>query len=313
MNNQKTKTIKASVSCITIILFVLSSLFMFDFYKCLSGFIANGFREPLVMLPIVLSYLLPVLCFLFYFYDFYIKRTSRLAKIIYLSVVIIWATVNLVLIFNSLDIYVSNNRMGVYDTVYSIFFKFPYDGIIINIFLILMQIINLIMVIAPNSTLTRGKEQLKQYGIFKLSILEYIPLCVLAILVFVFVGDAFCSLNAIENALYDPKYIYLVLWVLVIPLGNLLYLVIKPEIRSLKKSSKITALSLGIGVNIVFALLLLIFELISPDFIAHVGKPLFLIAFSVSMPIEMIVLLGIGLVSVAIYIAKLILLLAKKK
>lgn len=311
MNNQKTEKNNTPVHSITVVLFILSSLFMFNFYKSLSGFVANSFREPLFLIPIFSSYLLPVFCFLFWFYDFYLGRTSKLAKIIYISITAIWATINLVLIFNSLDVYMSNYHLGVYDTLYSML-KFPFDGIIINAFLIAMQALGIIMIVNSNGKLSNNKEDFKSYGIFKLSLPEYIPLCVLAILALAFTGDAFNSLNAIENALYDPKYIYLVLWVLIIPLGNLLLLVIKPENRHIKRGAKITALSLGIGINIVFALLLLVFELTSPDFIVHAGKPLFLITFSISRPVEMWAILLIGLISTAIHTIKLVLLLVRK-
>ena len=55
------------VRAVTVILLLFSCFCMYDFYKCLSGFIANGFREPLVMLPMILAYFLPVFCFLFFF------------------------------------------------------------------------------------------------------------------------------------------------------------------------------------------------------------------------------------------------------
>jgi hypothetical protein len=45
----------------------------------------------------------------------------------------------------------------------------------------------------------------------------------------------------------------------------------------------------------------------------HIGKPLFLIAFSVSLPIEMGVILGIMALGTVIMITKLIILLVKKR
>ena len=78
----KTKTTKIILIALTSLLFLLSCFFMYNFYKCLSGFIANGFREPLKMLPLIVSYLLPVICFLFFFYDTYNKNANNTAKII---------------------------------------------------------------------------------------------------------------------------------------------------------------------------------------------------------------------------------------
>ena len=310
--NKSLKTKSIIVNAVTVILLVLSSLFMFNFYKCLSGFIANGFREPLIMIPIVSSYLLPVISFLYYFYDFYIKKTCKVSKIIYLSATLAWAITNIVLVLCNVKMYATNSRYGVYDTLYGIFIKFPYDSLLISLFLVVMQILSIVILAVPSSKLAKGKECLKQYGIFKLSIFEYLPLCVLAIIVFVFTGDTIGSFNAIENVLYDAKYIYLVLWIFIVPLGNLLSLVIKPETRVSKKSVKISILSALIGVNVIFALLLFIFEKTSPDFIVGVGKPLFLIAFSVSIPIEMMILLAIGILSSIVYLSKIVYIAVKK-
>ena len=71
MENKIKERYGAYIHLASILLFILSSYYMYDFYKSLSGFIANQFREPLVMIPIFLSYFLPVFCFLFYFYDFF--------------------------------------------------------------------------------------------------------------------------------------------------------------------------------------------------------------------------------------------------
>lgn len=311
MNDQKRESNNTTVRCVTVLLFVISSLFMFNFYKCFAGFVANGFREPLFMIPLFSSYLLPVCCFLFWFYDFYIKKTSKAAKIVFTSVVSLWATINLVLILMSLNVYMSNNLLGVYDTLYGIFFKFPYDGIIVNVFLIAMQVLRIIRITRPEGKVSKVWEEYKQYGIFKLSIGEYLPLCLLAILAFAFLGDSLNSLIAIENALYDIKYIYLVLWLL-IPAINLILLVVKPERIIKNKTAKIVFISVAILVNVIFALLLLIFELTSPDFIIHVGKPMFLITFSVSLPIEMLALLLIGVSLVVIFAVKLIRIIVKE-
>ena len=93
---------------------------------------------------------------------------------------------------------------------------------------------------------------------------------------------------------------------------NLAFLAINPEVPSIKKGAKIAALSAGIGVNLIFGALLIIFETISPDFMVHVGKPLFLIAFSVSMPIEMALIIAMLTIGTTAMVAKLILTSFKK-
>ena len=307
----KTKLKTVSVRIITVVLAVLSSLFMFDFYKSLSGFIANGFREPLTMIPLISSYILPVLCFLFFFYDFYIKKACKVANIIYSALTFIWANVNLVIIFINITLFTSNNSLGVYDTLFSIFVKFPYDAIVINLFLAAMQIVNFIAVF-KGGKIAELKDSLKQYGMFELSLGEYLPLSVLAILAFAFFGDALNAFCAIENTLYDAKYLFLILWAMT-PICNLLCLVIKPDTRFTKTRSRAIALGVQILVNVLFLVLLLIFEANDPGFIIQIGKPLFPITFSVSLPIEMIAFVLIGAISIVVYAIRLVLLFIKKQ
>ena len=287
---------------------------MYDFYKCLSGFIANGFREPTVMLPMVLAYFLPVFCFLFYFYDFYVKNIHKVIRIAYSVFVILYAVANLIFIFKNFELYSSNHLFGAYDALPSIVIHFPYDVILIHAGLIILQIINIITAFLPGCFYSLVRENMKNCGTLKLCVAEYVFFSVLAIVVFVFMGSSIYAIfSSYKNAFYDFRYVFLILWVLIIPLMNLLYLVFKPEKRISKTCEKIAALGIGIGINVIFTSLLLIFEITYPDFMVHIGKPLFLIAFSVSLPIEMGVILGITLLGTLAMAVKLLLVLIQKK
>ena len=279
---------------VSALLLFFSCFLMYDFYKCLSGFVANGFRDADVMLTMVVSYLLPVLCFLVFFYDLYVKRIPKLAKIIYSSLVIVYASVCLFLIFSNIELYASNNALGVYKTLPFVFIGFPYDMIALEFLLIAIQAFNLYSVFKSDigKAVCEFKDTLYGQSKVKLSLAEYILLCIPGVFVLVFFGSAFtASFTAIENALYDFRYIYLLLWVMLIPMMNLLFLVFKPWRMNISRKSKLISLSIGIGANILFGVLLLVLELTYPDFIVHIGKPLFLIAFSVSLPIEMLIIL----------------------
>lgn len=311
MNN--TKKINIILAVATFVLFLYSCFFMYDFYKCLSGFIANGFRYPMMMLPLVLTYLLPPVCFLFFFYSTFVGRINKITNITRSVLILAVAIFCLVGIFNNFDIFSSNNALGVYQSLPSIFLSFPYDGIVLNILIALLQIYNVFAILFPCEKLKAKQELFVRNGWVKTSVIEYIALSVIAILTFVFVGSALCCFNAIENTLYDAKYIYLVLWILIIPLFNLAMLTYKPEKRNFTQKTKLLFLILSILINVVFALLFVIFELTSPNFIVHVGKPLFMIAFSVSLPIEMAVIFGIMLISVTAYVVKLLIVLRKGK
>ncbi len=300
------------VRALSCVFLLFSCFYMYDFYKSLSGFIANGFREPFVMLPIILAFFLPVFCFLFFFYDFYVRAIHPVVKGIYSVFVALYAIVDLVLIFCQIELYTSNNSLGVYDALPSIIVHFPYDMIIVLFALFALQIFNLIAN-RPSTRVGAFFDGLKQRGMLRICIFEYLLLCVLAIVVFVFTGSAiYATFSAIGNAFYDVRYIFLLLWVMLIPLGNLVLLTVKPERMNISKRAKLLTLGIGICANVIFALLFLIFELTYPDFLIHIGKPLFLIAFSISLPIEPGIILGIMALSSLVFIIRLILVAVKK-
>ena len=308
------KTIK-NASCITRfvtgLLLLFSCFYMYDFYKCLSGFIANGFREPLVMLPMILAFLLPVLCFLAFFYDFYVRAIHPAVKIGYSVLVALYAIADLALIFNNLALYAGNHALGVYDALPSIVLHFPYDMIVVLLGLLAMQIFHLA---AGESAAARALNGCKERGTLQIRVWEYLLLCVLAIVVFVFAGAAICAtFTAFEKAFYDARYIFLLIWAGLIPMANLAVLTLKPENMVHRKPQKLGVLGSLIAANVLFGVAFLLLELTYPDFLVHIGKPVFLIAFSVSLPIEPGVILGIMLLGTVIAAVRMIWVAAKDK
>ena len=285
------------------LLFMLSSVFMYNMYKSLSGFIANGFRDGLMMLSIVTCYLLPVICFYFYLYNYHVKKINKIVKLVYSSIVAAIAIFNLTQIFTYLPLYISNNELGGYETLLSIGFGFPYDGLIINFVLIVVQVINIITTLKPNIKLAKYEDYLTHHGLLHLNIIEYILLFLLGILTNVFIGAFIIGFEAIENALYDGKYIYMMLLVLIIPTINFLTLLIKPN--RVFKNKKILTLLVPLGINFLFLGLFILFESIYPSFMVNIAKPLFPITFSVSLPIEMLIIILIISISSIIYLVKL--------
>lgn len=278
---------------------LFSCFYMYDFYKCLSGFIANGFREPLVMLPMILAFFLPVLCFLFFFYDVYVRAIPPTVKTVYSVFVALYAATDLALIFLNLPLYVSNNALGVYDALPSIVLHFPYDMIVVLAAILALQIFHLAVGDREGTRIGAAWNGCKQRGKVNLGVIEYVALSLLAIVVFVFAGAAItATFTAFGNAFYDARYLFLLLWVAVLPMANLLLLVAKPQKRAWYVA--------GIGTNFAFALLFLVLELTYPDFLVHIGKPLFLIAFSVSLPIEPAIILFIMALGTALFTARLL-------
>ncbi len=297
-----------SVRIVTGVLLLFACFYMYDFYKCLSGFIANGFREPLVMLPMILAFFLPVFCFLFFFYEFYVRAIHPVVKTVYSVFVAVYAALDLVLIFSNIDLYASNHAFGVYDALPSFGLHFPYDMIILLFALFALQVFHLAVADRKGTRTGAFLDKIKRRGSLRLGVLEYLALCVLAIIVFVFTGAAICAtFSAFGNAFYDLRYVFLLLWVMLIPMGNLVLLVLRPERMECPKRAKVATLGAGIAANVLCGLLFLLFELTYPDFLVHIGKPLFLIAFSVSMPIEPAILFGVMALGTVVLAIRLVL------
>ncbi|MBQ2252201.1 MAG: hypothetical protein II329_04455 [Clostridia bacterium] len=287
MTDKKTVFARAA-SCV---LLLFACFYMYDFYKCLSGFIANGFREPHVMLPMILSFFLPVFCFFVFFYDSYVKELRPITKNVYSVLFALWAAVDLAFIISEFELYASNNALGVYDTLPSIILHFPYDMLVLLPLIFLWKIAD-IAVFSRNKTRAKAFfDGTKERGKVHLALIEYIALCILGVFALVFTASAMCAaFCAFENAFYDVRFVLLIVFVMIIPLANIIVLALKPERMNIKKGAKLTALGLLIGTNSVFGLLFLAAELTYPDFVVHIGKPLFPITFSVSLPVELVII-----------------------
>ena len=290
------------------LLLILSCFYTYDFYKCLSGFIANGFREPLTMLPMILAFLLPFICFLFFFYDVYVRAIHPVVKAVYSVAVSLYAAADLALIVLRMELYVSNNALGVYDALPGIFLRFPYDATVVLAALLVWQMFSLAVADRRGGKVNAVLNSLKQRGTVRIGACEYAALSLVAIFVFVFTGAAlFGAVSAYKNAFYDFRYVFLIVWVMLIPMANLALLILHPERMELKRSVKLALFGSGVAANLVFGLLFLILEVTYPDFLVHIGKPLFMIAFSVSLPIEPTIILGIMLAGTAVFATRLVL------
>ncbi|MBQ7906959.1 MAG: hypothetical protein IJ309_03190 [Clostridia bacterium] len=300
MNKRK----RLSLNIVTALLLVVSCLCMFSFYKMLSGFVANGFRYPLLMAPMVFTYLLIPCMFLAFFYDTYVSRIRRGVR---LGMACVFGGLSLLCLVGtivSLDVYASNFSLGVYSSMATV--GFPVDGFVINILVALLVVLGLVATLKPQGAIGRIHEGLDLCGTVEISRRRYLALLPFTIFALAFFGDGVCGFYAIENALYDPKYIFLMLWVGLMPILNILEIVLKPERLVCCKKRKIGFLAGGVSINVVFLALALIFELSSPDFMVHVGKPFFIIAFSVSFPVEVLIITATMITGTAVMVSRLI-------
>lgn len=279
--NNKVKTI------ITIILLVFACFSMNGFYKITLASVANAFDTHLFLINMMVSYILPFICFVIYFYNYYVKKISKKANIIYSSITIALSIFVLINTFRYLDVYMNNNALGVYESMPSLLGDYPNDGLLSMILILLVQIYNLFVLFKPNHKLASIKENYYSLGYFNFSLSNYLLLCLFALVAFFEVGNMVSGFIMIQNVIYNPKYIFVLLWLLLGVFGNFLFYVFKAETRIKTKKNKLIYLGYIISINVILIGLFIIFEITDPNFIAYIAKPLFPITFTASVPVEM--------------------------
>lgn len=305
------KKSKLFLGIVTAAAFFVSCLSMFSFYKMLSGFVATSFGYPLLLAPMVGTYLLIPCMFLAFFFDTYIGRIRKGVRLGMACVFGILSILCLIGTFISIDIYISNFNLGVYSSMPTL--GFPIDGILINGVVLALTVLGLVATLKPKSALGKIHEKTDICGTVKIARWKYLALLPFTIFALAFVGDGIMGFTAIENAIYDPRFIYIMLFVGLLPILNIATIILKPENLASKKGGKIGILAGGVSVNIIFLVLLLVFELSTPDFMVHIGKVFLIITFSVSLPIEVIIVTATILTGTAVMVLRLMGLIKERK
>lgn len=288
----------------TCVILLFVCFYTYDFYKCLSGFIANEFHEPLVMLPMMLAFLLPLIFFFVGFYDCFVRAIHPVVKAVCAVLAALAAIAELVLIFFNISLYASNHALGVYDSLPGIGLHFPYDMIVILLALLAWQILLLAAADRKGTRMGAFWQSCKQRGTLRIRVWEYVPLCLLAFFACMFTGSAIsAACTAFANAFYDARYVFVLLWFMLIPMANLVVLTLKPERMQMPKRKKLAVLGSLLAANVIFGLLFWILEFTRPDFMVYVGKPMLPLTFLSSLPIEPGIafgIMGIGSLVVAV-------------
>lgn len=305
------KKLKLFINIGTILAFFVSCLSMFSFYKMLSGFVANSFGYPLLMAPMVFTYLLIPCMVIAFFYDTYIARIKRNTRLGMVSVFGILSILSLIGTFVSIDIYISNLNLGVYSSMPTV--GFPVDGILINVVVLALVALGLIATLKPEGKLGKIHEKINLCGTVEISKRKFLALLPLTIFALAFVGDGIMGFTAIENALYDPRFIYIMIFVGLLPILNLIIILLKPERLATSNGGKIGILAGGVSINVIFLALLLAFELSTPDFMVHIGKVFLIITFSVSFPVEVLVVVATIVTGTVVMVLRLINLVKERK
>ena len=140
------KVIKGvTLSLAGVIFMRFACFFMYDFYKCLSGFIANGFRDSGRMAPLISSYLLPVVAFFLFAWDFYARPFGKIAARVLLLAVGAWSLANLALVLSHIGYYVKNFSLGAYGGLLGV--GFPYDALAVSAAMLVLAVLGTVLII----------------------------------------------------------------------------------------------------------------------------------------------------------------------
>lgn len=301
------------LTLLTLFFFAICCLFAWNAYRSIIGLLTNMTENIVNVVTMITSYTLPVFCFIFFFFNSFIKPNKTITRWIYSCLVIAISLINVILIAVNYNVLNANAAEGHFVNFTTIGLSYPVDMLVVNCFLVLVQIFNLFILIKPNSKYAFIKDAFANYGFFKFKIVGKIFVTILALITMVFVGDFLNGFNAIGNASYDGKYIFLMLMIFIIPLMNFIYFLTSPKVRSISNKSNLIIHGCVIGVNVLFAVLLLTFVFTFPDFIVGVGKPLFPFTFTISIPIGIYLILIIIISSTIIQTINLIKFIPKNK
>lgn len=303
---------KKYLTLLNLFCFAFAILYFYDFVKVLFSFIVSKYQNPMAILPMCAIYLLPMIYFLHHIKISYIKPSSLPGGIVFNVITIlltIFGIVGLGMYFNT---FTANSNMGVYSTLYNIGFSFPYDGIVIVIICLLLNIYDLYFLIRKNSKFIYIRTSFQSYGFYNYKVIDYVLITILLLFASFYLADFFNSFDAIENAGYDGTFVYLMLLMLV-PMINLVYFIIHPEKRELSKTTKIGLLIFYIVLNLSFFIALIIIEKVDPNFTVYIGKPFFPIDYAANIPVGPYSLILIMLVSSGFFIYYLIKVILPKK
>ena len=285
------------LTLLTLFLFALCCLFAWNFFRAFVAGLTDAFANAMTSIAMIGSYGLPVICFIVFFFDSFIKPNKKVSRYIYSILVILFGLANIVLLGLNFQTLYENSQAGNFSNFTTIGLTYPLDALVVNCLIVILQGINLFILIKPKAKIAFIKDAFRSYGFFKFNIVEKIFITILALITMCFIGDFFNGFLAGGNVKYDGKFIFLMMMIFIIPIMNLIYFLTKPSTKLSSQKAKTIINSCLIGVNLLFAILFIVFVFVFPDFVAHVGKPLFPFDYAVSIPLGPYILLIIIVVS----------------
>lgn len=277
MNN---KVFSLKNNLIIIILTLLVSFTSFLAFNFIVQIVIDDYNRTFLLLGIALIYLLPIIYLSFYIKEKYFSSLSKIGFIILTTITDLILIGGIILISLNFDYFLSQVNTGFLNST------FPIDLLIIMVITIILNIFSYLHIF--------NKLDLHKYltptNFIKSNIFFILFQCIYLFFVLIFAGDALTYLIAIRNITINPfGYLFLFFYCLTPLILSILYVVFKATNKKLP-------LIISIILPLVMALLFILNEVLVPNFVVDVGKPLFLIDFALSEPLMMVLLGGLNLI-----------------
>ena len=128
---------KRYLSLLTLFVYAVICVSSFNLLKMGLGLVLQEFENTLVHFTMFSAYLLPIICFGFFFFDSMVKPMHKVSKIIYEVVVSGLAIFNIIGLGINFASFMANYNAGFYSNLQILGISFPIDALVINIFILI--------------------------------------------------------------------------------------------------------------------------------------------------------------------------------
>ncbi|MEG0529079.1 MAG: hypothetical protein RR578_01915 [Bacilli bacterium] len=290
---------------LTLFVFVAASFSFRQFTFMLINQVVQGFQYIYQMTPYLLAYLVPGIYGICYIIHTYFKRLSKPCFIACEILITLLLVVSLVIFSLNFDTYMAS---FIHHPV-NLFFPFDVLAIIIVGFTINISLMLKVFFDKGNKIDQESQmfELLESFPRIKLNVFQIIGFSLYFFITCFFTTNFFYGLTAGKNIFIDGYGYLLILFFNLIPVVNLVAYFFNEKKNNFWLKGSIAL------VNLVFILSFLIYELINPDFIVHIGKVFFPLDFAASIPAGPVILILSSLVPIVYFLTSFILSKIKKK
>lgn len=290
-SNSLVKNENFNLGLIFFTIYFLSLFCLYNFWLNLVGLITDKFASTIQMLPIIISYLLPIIYIIVLFRQLYFKTFSKGGLISFLVITTILLIGSISLFVLKYD-YHLNNFLSQYKSMYN-----TLDNIFIVIGLLVINLVLFIKLLTHKFDFKyRDPISVGVFNTYSSFRMLFVGIYLIFSGYFLITGLSGCL--AFYNFLRFPLEYGVLICALIFPfITFIFYLFLNP-----KKPKTFIGYSILFFIDITFLVLYLVLQYVNENFlIAAVEQNLFKLTFAASLPIHQIVLLLLGLLNLISY------------